>query len=175
MSLTPERNSSPVSIITIIDFFFFFESFRGVNNTPLNPSDTSPIIYNLSNIKPQIPNLSDIEPIRQWTYQVENIFGTGLTELVRFWTDTHCGKNFRIFQDAADQTLPVTEFSEIYIWIIKFSYLSRNIPLQVTYGLLHLGKSGTFRHSVDTEPIRYWACQIRDTIPIWHHIFWNWA
>jgi hypothetical protein len=26
----------------------------------------------------------------------------------------HCGKNFRIFRDAADQTLPVTEFSEIY-------------------------------------------------------------
>jgi hypothetical protein len=26
----------------------------------------------------------------------------------------HCGKNFRIFRVAADQTFPVTEFSEIY-------------------------------------------------------------
>ncbi len=25
----------------------------------------------------------------------------------------HCGENSRIFGDAADQTLPVTEFSEI--------------------------------------------------------------
>jgi hypothetical protein len=61
----------------------------------------------------------------------------------------HCGENSRIFRDAADQTLPVTEFSEIYNRkIIKFSYLSWNIQLQVTFGLLHLGKSGSFRHSV---------------------------
>jgi hypothetical protein len=26
----------------------------------------------------------------------------------------HCGENSRISRDAADQTLPVTEFSEIY-------------------------------------------------------------
>jgi hypothetical protein len=26
----------------------------------------------------------------------------------------HCGENSRIFRDAADQTLPVTEYSEIY-------------------------------------------------------------
>ncbi len=32
-------------------------------------------------------------------------------------------------------------------WTIKFSYLSRNIRLQVKSGLLHLGKSGSFRHS----------------------------
>ncbi len=54
----------------------------------------------------------------------------------------------RIFRDAADQTLPVTEFSEICNWKIKFSYLSRNFQLKVTFGLLHLGKSGSFRHSV---------------------------
>ncbi len=29
----------------------------------------------------------------------------------------HCGENSRIFQDAADQTLPVTEYSEIDNWI----------------------------------------------------------
>jgi hypothetical protein len=60
----------------------------------------------------------------------------------------HCGKNFRIFRDTADQTLPVTEFSDIYNWKITLSYLSRNIQLQVTFGLLHLGKSRSFRHSV---------------------------
>jgi hypothetical protein len=60
----------------------------------------------------------------------------------------HCGENSRIFQDTADQTLPVTEFSEIYNWKIKFSYLSRNIQLQVTSDLLNLGKSGSFCHSV---------------------------
>jgi hypothetical protein len=59
----------------------------------------------------------------------------------------HCGKNFQIFREAADQTLPVTEFSEIYNRKIKLSYLSRNIQLQITFGLLHLGKSGSFRHS----------------------------
>jgi hypothetical protein len=48
------------------------------------------------------------------------------------------------FSDAADQTLPVTEFSEIY----EFSYVFRKIQLQVTFGLLHLGKSGSFRHYV---------------------------
>ncbi len=52
--------------------------------------------------------------------------------------DMHCGKNFLIFRDAADQTLPVTEFFEIYILKIKFSDLSRNIQLQVTFGLQHL-------------------------------------
>jgi hypothetical protein len=26
----------------------------------------------------------------------------------------HCGEKFRIFRDAADQTLPVTEYSVIY-------------------------------------------------------------
>jgi hypothetical protein len=46
------------------------------------------------------------------------------------------------------RTLPVTEFSEIYNSKIKSSYLSRNIQLQVTFGLLHLGKSGSLRHSV---------------------------
>jgi hypothetical protein len=60
----------------------------------------------------------------------------------------HCSENSRIFRDEADQTLPVTEFCEIYNWKIKFSYLSRNIQLQVTFGLLHLGKSGSFCHSV---------------------------
>jgi hypothetical protein len=60
----------------------------------------------------------------------------------------HCGENSRIFRDAADQTLSVTGFSEIYISKIKFSHLSRNIHLQVTFGLLHLGKSGSFRHGV---------------------------
>jgi hypothetical protein len=67
----------------------------------------------------------------------------------------HCGKNFRIFRDAADQTLPVTEFSEIYNWKIKVSYLFQNIQLQVTFALLHLGKSGSFRHSV---PLGYRVC-----------------
>ncbi len=70
----------------------------------------------------------------------------GLAEVM-----VHCGENSRIFIDAADQTLPVTEFSKIYNWKIKFSYLSRNIQLQVTFGLLHLGKSGSFRHSVETK------------------------
>jgi hypothetical protein len=55
-----------------------------------------------------------------------------------FKFNVHCGKNFRIFRDAADQTLPVTEFSEIYYRKMKFSYPSRNITLQVTFGLLHL-------------------------------------
>ncbi len=65
-----------------------------------------------------------------------------------FFYTLHCGENSRIFRDAGDQTLPVTEFSEIYDWKIKFSYLSRNIQLKVTFSLLHLGKSGSFRHSV---------------------------
>jgi hypothetical protein len=52
--------------------------------------------------------------------------------------EMYCGKNFRIFRDAADQTLPVTEFFEIYNLKIEFSDLSRNIQLQVTFGLLHL-------------------------------------
>ncbi len=30
----------------------------------------------------------------------------------------HCGENSQIFRDAADQTLPVTEFSKIYNWKI---------------------------------------------------------
>jgi hypothetical protein len=46
---------------------------------------------------------------------------------------THCGENSRIFRDAADQTLPVTEISGICNLKIKFSYISRNIQLQVTF------------------------------------------
>jgi hypothetical protein len=71
-----------------------------------------------------------------------------MTQHKKTETRVHCGENSRIFRDAADQTLPVTEFSEIYNWKIKFSYLSRNIQWQVTFGLLHLRKSGSFRHSV---------------------------
>ncbi len=63
----------------------------------------------------------------------------------------HCGENSWIFRDAADQTLPVTEFSDICNWKIKFRYLSRNNQLQVMFGLLHLGKSRSFRHSVYFE------------------------
>ncbi len=69
----------------------------------------------------------------------------------------HSTKNFRIFRDAADLTLPFTEFSEIYNWKIKLSYLSRNIQLQVTLGLLHLGKSRSLRHSVGFLHIFPWA------------------
>jgi hypothetical protein len=32
--------------------------------------------------------------------------------LIRDKSDIHCGKNFRIFRDAADETVPVTEFSK---------------------------------------------------------------
>jgi hypothetical protein len=59
----------------------------------------------------------------------------------------HYGKNFRIFRDAADQTLPVTEFSEIYNWEIKFSYLSRNIQLQVTLQVVYMKQNLS-----DTKP-----------------------
>jgi hypothetical protein len=63
------------------------------------------------------------------------------------------GENSRIFRDAADQTLPVSEYSEIDNWIQFFSYIFRKYQLQVTFGLLHLGKSGSFRHSVCGQPI----------------------
>jgi hypothetical protein len=64
----------------------------------------------------------------------------------------HCEENSWIFRNAADQTLPVTEYSEIDNGIKIFSYIFRKIQLQVTFGLLHLGKSGSFRHSVS------WQC-----------------
>ncbi len=80
-------------------------------------------------------------------------------------------ENSRIFRDAADQTLPVTEFSEIYYWKIKFSYLSRNIPLQVTFFLLHLGKSGRFRHSVAAE----WYCRERLAVINIHTVAPEWV
>ncbi len=39
----------------------------------------------------------------------------------------HCGENSRIFRDAADQTLPVTVYSEIDNWILNFwFYISEN-------------------------------------------------
>jgi hypothetical protein len=73
-----------------------------------------------------------------------------ITSSIRFPRKVHCGENSRIFRDAADQTLPVTEISGICNLKIKFSYISRNFQLQVTFGLLHLGKSRSFRHSVLT-------------------------
>jgi hypothetical protein len=48
------------------------------------------------------------------------------------WCRPHCGKNYRIFRDAADQMLPVTKYSEIDNWLKfsviyfgKFSYMYR--------------------------------------------------
>ncbi len=39
----------------------------------------------------------------------------------------HCGENSQIFPDAADQTLPVTEYSEIDNWNLIFQwYISQN-------------------------------------------------
>ncbi len=37
-----------------------------------------------------------------------------LVKIPGFLDSLHCGENSRIFRDAADQTLPETEFSEIY-------------------------------------------------------------
>jgi hypothetical protein len=98
----------------------------------------------------------------------------------------HCGKNFRIFWDAADQTLPVTGFSKINHWKIKFNYLSRNIQLQVMFGLLHLGKSGSFRHSVSCHfwSVHYFSSFIMHSVffscihyvkvyILWYNFFWQ--
>jgi hypothetical protein len=82
--------------------------------------------------------------------------GIKVNSLIRI---RHCGENSRIFRDAADQTLPVTEYSEIDNLISFFSYIFRKIQLQVTFGLLHLGKSGSFCHS---GAKMVW---IRDTAP----------
>jgi hypothetical protein len=56
----------------------------------------------------------------------------------------HSGENSQIFQDAADQMLPVTEYSEIDNIIYFFSHIFWKIQLQIAFGLLHLGKSGVF-------------------------------
>jgi hypothetical protein len=95
-------------------------------------------------------------------------------ELLVGVTKVHCSKNFPIFRDAADQTLPVTEFSEIYHLKIKFSYLSRNIQLQVTFGLLHLEKSGSFRHSVCTKyGFSSYRCCVDAGFPSCYPVGWN--
>jgi hypothetical protein len=60
-----------------------------------------------------------------------------LKTLITF-TPTLWEKNFRIFQDAADQMLPVAKFSKIYNWKINLSYPSRKVQLHVTFGLLLL-------------------------------------
>jgi hypothetical protein len=62
----------------------------------------------------------------------------------RVSTVLHCGENSRIFRDAANQTLPVTEYSKIENWFNIKLYIFRKIQLQVTFGLLYLGKSVSF-------------------------------
>ncbi len=44
----------------------------------------------------------------------------------------HCGENSRIFRDAADQTLPVTEFSEIKNLLPAPAHDSRSVLLEKT-------------------------------------------